>query len=120
MLIEIIHAVGTGGDIARTHRIQQLVRADIVPPVPDVEFRRRVGGDVRRVEPLDDDLLARRDGDRVAAGGDDRGPTASPGDERGAFSRHVHAIVAGMLDGEGRVWRVHFHRVARIERPKIK
>ena len=60
-----------------------------------------------------------RHGRALSAGGDDGGPASSAGDERGAFAVDVHAIGSRMLDGEGRVRRVHLHRPAGLQGAQV-
>ena len=118
--VEIAHAVRPGGDVAGAHRVQLRFAAGVVPFVPVIELRRRVGGDPRARRALDDDFLARRDDNGRPAGRGDGGLAASAGDERRALPRDVHAVVARVLDGEGRVRRGHLHRGPGLDRAKVK
>ena|SRR2546426_11976224 len=58
--IEIAHAVRVGGHITGADRVQEVIGARVVPAVPRIERRRRVGRDARARRALYDHLLARR------------------------------------------------------------
>src|SRR5262249_28820041 len=96
------------------------VRARIVPAVPVVERRRHVGGDRGRIDAVDDDLFTGRDGRRLTVRRRDGRTAATTGDERRSIPADIDAIVAGVVDGEGRVRRVDLHDPAGFERTKIE
>ena len=106
--------------MAGAHRVQESIGAGVVPFVPGIERRRRVGGDLRARGALDDHLLARRDEDGLPAGGGDGGPAGSAGDERSALAGDLHAVVPLLLDGERRVRGVHLYRAPRLEPAKVE
>ena len=45
---------------------------------------------------------------------------AAPGDERRAIGRHVHAVVARPVDGEGGGRRVELHRAPAVQRAQVE
>ena len=103
-----------------THRIQEVTRAVVIPPVPRIKLRCGVGTDLRALRAFDDHLFARRHGNGLTTGGDDGGVAAPAGDERGAPAANTHTVVARVLDREDRVRRVHFHGPSGINRAQIK
>ena len=120
VVIEVIDAVHAGGNVPRADRIDQIVGARVVPAVPDVELRRDVAPHGGRGCALENHLFARRNAHRLPTGRRHRRLPGASCDERASRLRHVDAVVAGALDGEGRVRGIDLHRAARFDAAQVE